>query len=58
MNKFIVILLVCLASTNALQVQSVEAKGIVDLIINTKRKAALRAAFIFVCEMSGLNSLL
>jgi hypothetical protein len=35
MNKFIVILLVCLASTNALQVQSVEAKGIVDLIINT-----------------------
>jgi len=35
MNKFIVVLLVCLASANALPVQSVEAKGIVDLIVNT-----------------------
>jgi hypothetical protein len=35
MNKLILVLLVCLASANALPVESVQAKGIVDLIINT-----------------------
>jgi len=35
MNKLILVLLVCLASSQALQIESVEAKGISDFIVNT-----------------------
>jgi len=35
MNKLILVLLVCLASTQALQIESNQAKGITDFIVNT-----------------------
>jgi len=50
MNKFIVLLLVCLASTNAFQVQSPETKGLVDFIVNTFNLGAVWD------EIQGLGS--
>lgn len=35
MNKFIVLLLVCLASAHAFQVESPETRGLVDFVVNT-----------------------